>query len=336
MNFQSIKIYKDYIEAIDQRFLPHSFKKVKIQSLNDTCHAISEMVIRGAPLIGVVAAYGFYFATKNYDNLNGFTNNLEEICSKLINTRPTAVNLLWSVNRMESKFKLLENKNINFSKIKSSLKKEADEIYYQDVEMCYQIGLNTEKYIESGYNILTHCNAGSLATSKYGTALSGIYIANRKYKNLHVWVDETRPWLQGARLTTWELTKNGVKNTLIVDSTAGFLMKDNKVDLVIVGADRIAKNGDVANKIGTYMLSVLAKENNIPFIVAAPTSTVDKNIKNGNEIEIEKRPEKEIKKINKEYITSKSQKVFNPVFDVTPFENIDHIITEKGEFIIND
>ncbi|TYB31528.1 MAG: S-methyl-5-thioribose-1-phosphate isomerase [Candidatus Mcinerneyibacterium aminivorans] len=335
MEIKSIYVKENYIEVIDQRLLPHKLKKMKLKKLNDVCFAISNMVIRGAPLIGVAASFGFYFGIREYNKISYIDDRIEVIVNKLINTRPTAVNLIWAVNRMKNRYFILRNK-YKLETIKNKLKNEANKIYEEDIKMCHKIGLFTNQYIKNKSNILTHCNAGSLATSKYGTALSGIYIAKEKNKDIHIWVNETRPWLQGARLTAWELNKNKVKNTLIVDSAAGSLMRKGKIDLVIVGADRIAANGDVANKIGTYSLSVLAKENNIPFIVAAPTSTVDNTISSGKEIEIEERSEEEIIKINDTYIAQKDQKVLNPVFDITPYENITHIITEKGEFYKND
>lgn len=300
------------LKLLDQRKLPFEKEYVKCSTLNDVCFAIKEMVVRGAPAIGVAAGFGFYFGV--VENIK-----LEDIENRLLHTRPTAVNLKWAVEKMKKCYLL-----------KKELLQEALNLMEEDIKINRQIGKNGAKIINDGDNILTHCNAGSLATAGYGTALGVIRAAKEEGKNIHVYVDETRPYLQGARLTTFELNEENIDNTLICDNMAGFLMWQKKIDKVIVGADRIALNGDVANKIGTYQLAVLASYHNIPFYVAAPLSTFDKMCKSGEFIPIEERDDKEIKEVFGKKITVESQKCYNPAFDITPNSLITGIVTEIG------
>ena len=322
--------WKNGLYVIDQRILPEKEIILKLDKVKKVYKAIKELKIRGAPLIGCVSAYGVVVSF--FENKKLPIEKLKEKIKKDINflrtSRPTAYNLFYALNRME---KIIDNFNVNDKdKLFEELLNEAENIYKEDLDACYKIGLNGDKLIKNGMNILTHCNAGGLATSGFGTALAPIYVAKQKGKNIHVYVDETRPVLQGARLTCWELEKNKIPYTLICDNMAGYLMSKKKIDIVIVGADRIAKNGDTANKIGTYSLAVLSNYHKIPFYIAAPISTFDFNIEDGSKIPIEERDENEVKKINGKYISPERAKVFNPAFDVTPNYLITGFITEKG------
>ena len=315
---------------IDQRKLPFKYEIVECFTCKEIVEAIKKMKIRGAPAIGVAAAFGMSLAAYNSKAIkyNEFYKDMEEASKSLAVSRPTAVNLTWSLKRIMNI--LREKKNIGIDRLKANILKEAQSIAREDIEINIAIGRHGASLIKNGNNILTHCNAGALATAGYGTALEVIKSAHKEGKKIHVYVDETRPFLQGTRLTAWELKKEKIPFTLIVDSTAGFLMFKNKIDLVIVGADRVASNGDVANKIGTYSLSILAKENNIPFYVAAPISTIDYSLKCGNEIPIEERPSDEITHFLGHPIAPEGINVYNPAFDLTSSHNIEAIITEKG------
>jgi methylthioribose-1-phosphate isomerase len=325
MDIKPIEWKDNSLFVLDQRFLPFEIKYEECKSYIDIYYAIKDMKTRGAPVIGVTAAYGFYLGIKDlYEKRE--INDYKKVTEKLLSSRPTAVNLMWAINRMEKRF----IENFQKENILEILLDEAIKIEKEEEEKCIKISQIGEKIIEDGDSILTHCNTGSLATLGPGTALGVIKYAFRNGKKIKVFYTETRPYLQGARLTGFELIKEGIDSTLITDSMAGYLMKLGIVNKVIVGADRIAKNGDTANKIGTYMLSVLAKEHKIPFYIAAPTSTIDLKIENGDEIPIEERDEKEIKEIKGIKITLDEVKVFNPSFDLTPSENITGIITEKG------
>ncbi|MCM8785299.1 MAG: S-methyl-5-thioribose-1-phosphate isomerase [Candidatus Omnitrophica bacterium] len=322
--------WRNKIYIIDQRLLPKKEVILKLESAKDVYNAIKEMKIRGAPLIGCIAAYGVvvsFLENKKFSN-ERLKDKINQDINFLRTSRPTAYNLFYALKRMEKIVSDWDKKNKE--KLFKKLLKEAESIYKEDLSACYKIGIYGNKLIKNNMSILTHCNAGGLATTGFGTALAPIYIAKQKGKNIHVYVDETRPVLQGARLTAWELEKNRIPYTIISDNMAGYLMSKKKIDIVIVGADRIAKNGDTANKIGTYSLAVLASFHKIPFYVAAPISTFDFNIENGAEIPIEERNEDEIKKINGEYICPKDARVFNPAFDVTPNYLITGFITEKG------
>ncbi|MEO2069097.1 MAG: S-methyl-5-thioribose-1-phosphate isomerase [Desulfurobacteriaceae bacterium] len=317
---------------LDQRKLPLEEKWIECKTYEDVAQAIEQMVVRGAPAIGVVAAYGVALGAKQIlketKSFVEFKARLELIISRLAATRPTAVNLFWALKRMK---KIVEagqkEEDIVFA-----LETEAVNIERQDVETNKKIGYYGAELLSSREVILTHCNTGALATAGYGTALGVIRAAVESGKDILVYVDETRPYLQGARLTAWELQKEGIPYYLITDNMAGYFMSCGEITCIIVGADRIALNGDTANKIGTYSLSVLAKEHGIPFYVAAPTSTFDLSIRSGKEIPIEERGEEEVVFCHCKdcRIAPIDAKVKNPAFDVTPHENITAIITEKG------
>ena len=295
------------VKFIDQRKLPYKFEIFTAKTVEDIVFAIKEMIVRGAPAIGAAATYGMVLGE----------NNLEETADKLRLTRPTAHDLFYAIDYMIQR--------INNGK--KAL--DAADNYVNDIiDRCRRIGENGEKIIKNGTKILTHCNAGALATVDYGTALAPIRLAHKKGKKIFVFVDETRPRCQGL-LTAWELSQEGVDYSVIADNAAGFFMRKNEIDIVIVGADRVAKNGDFANKIGTYEKAVLAKENNVPFYVAAPISTFDKNIENGDMITIEERDKKELLEINGKKIMLPDTFVKNPAFDVTPAKYVTGYITEE-------
>jgi len=290
--------------------------------------AIKTLQVRGAPLIGVTAAMAL---ASHVDRFDGPEAELEsyfmDACEKLAGSRPTAVNLFWAIGKVKSEFEKV--RHLDLIQVKSHLFKVANQILDDDKNTCRLIGEAGAALLESGMKVLTHCNTGALATAGRGTALAVITTAAQQGKSLEVFVDETRPLLQGARLTTWELIKAGIPVTLICDSAAGVVLKDG-IDCVIVGADRIAANGDTANKIGTYPLAVLAQKNKIPFFVAAPISTIDFKVQNGDQIPIETRAENEVLFFNGIGIAPKGVKVFNPAFDVTPADLIEAIITDRG------
>ncbi len=331
--YYTIKWTDDGISMIDQRLLPSVEVYHLYKSYMEVAEAITEMVIRGAPAIGVAAAMGIALGVKNLDD-NVSKNVLEssflKICDVFSKTRPTAVNLFWAINRMKKKFYELLKDGAETQKIKEELVKEALKIHEEDIFSNKKMGQLGQLLIKNNWTILTHCNAGALATGGFGTAVGVIRAAWEYGKKIRVFVDETRPYLQGARLTAWELMKLGIPTTLITDNMAGYFMRRGDINCVIVGADRIATNGDVANKIGTYGLSVLAKENKIPFFVAAPVSTIDFDIKCGKEIPIEERNKREVTHIKDIQIAPDGVNVKNPAFDVTPSENITAIITERG------
>src|SRR6056297_2354407 len=326
-------IFEDGIlKLLDQRILPLETQYYEAANYKEVCEAIKKMVVRGAPAIGATGAYGYYLAVKeniSADNVT-FLDEIETAKEELLATRPTAVNLSWGIKRMEKVLKEALAKDIHESEIAEKLLEEATQIAKEDIETNKKLGQNGNSLIEKDDKVLTHCNAGALATVGYGTALGVIRAAHESGKNIKVYMDETRPRLQGASLTAFEMLEEEIPSTLIVDSTAATLMKKQVIDKIVVGADRIANNGDTANKIGTFMLSVLAKEYNIPFYIAAPISTVDFEIENGDEIEIEIREDKEITEIRSVRIAPEGVDVYNPAFDVTPAENITAIITEKG------
>ena len=325
------------VKIIDQRKLPHQFIIKDLKTVNDAINAIKTMEVRGAPLIGATAAYGLVLAImKNNDQ-----TFLKKSSENLINSRPTAINLKWAVDRMMKKLS-----GINSNEILNIAINEAKEICEEDVKFCENIGLNGLKIIEEIYskkkdtvNILTHCNAGWLATINWGTATSPIYHAHKKGIKVHVWVDETRPRNQGANLTSYELNEEGVPNTIIADNTGGILMQKGEVDMCIVGTDRTLSTGDVANKIGTYLKALAAYDNNIPFYVALSSSTIDWEIKNFKDIPIEERNPEELShiegldennNIKKILIYPKKSKAINLAFDVTPAKYVTGLITEKG------
>mgnify|MGYP001375030710 FL=1 len=328
---------KQVVKIIDQTKLPHQFIIKDLLTVKDAINAIKTMEVRGAPLIGATAAYGLVLAIiKNNDQ-----TFLKKSSEDLINSRPTAINLKWAVDRMMKKLS-----GINSNEILNIAINEAKEICEEDVKFCENIGLNGLKIIEEIYNkkkdtvnILTHCNAGWLATINWGTATSPIYHAHKKGIKVHVWVDETRPRNQGANLTSYELNEEGVLNTIIADNTGGILMQRGEVDMCIVGTDRTLSTGDVANKIGTYLKALAANDNNVPFYVALPSSTIDWDIKDFKDIPIEERNSDELShvegldennKVKKVLIYPKKSKAMNLAFDVTPAKYITGLITEKG------
>ncbi len=322
-----LKDHKLYV--INQLKLPKELEWVELSSYKDVAKAIKDMIVRGAPLIGIVGAYGFAIGIKEIIDKGLPLEKAKDVLETLKNTRPTAVNLFWALDRMWKKYQKWVSEKDKDELIKL-LFKEAKKIDLEDYHANRSIGGYGQVLIPKKANILTHCNTGALATSGWGTALGVVRSAYEEGKDITVYVDETRPYLQGARLTAWELQEEGIPHYLITDNSAGFLMKKGLIDVVIVGADRITKNGDVANKIGTYSLSVLAKEHNIPFYVAAPTSTFDLETEKGEDIPIEIRSEDEVKKCGGCDIAPEKTKALNYSFDVTPAENITAIITEKG------
>ena len=320
----------DAVVMIDQRALPCEERLLRFTDYKDVITAIRDLTIRGAPAIGVAAAMGIALGTLHLSpsSKEEFNRAFYEICDQFSRTRPTARNLFWGIERMKKTF--AEAMPGSPDQIKRLLVEEAIRICEEDIAINERIGINGRSLIQDGDHILTHCNAGALATAGCGTALGVVRAAWEEGKKIHVFVDETRPVLQGARLTAWELMKEKIPATLIADNMAGFLMKQGKINKIIVGADRIAANGDVANKIGTYSLAVLAKEHNIPFYVAAPLSTIDMSIQNGDEIPIEERNAEEITTIRGIRVAPEGMHVYNPAFDVTPNRYITAIITEAG------
>jgi methylthioribose-1-phosphate isomerase len=318
----------DHLLLLDQRFLPDKEDYLELRDYTEIADAIRNMAVRGAPAIGIVAGYGVVLGVKAIKRKDNLEEKFREICEKIEGTRPTARNLFFAIERMKRVFEKVKDKELD--EIKIELEKTAVEMEREDYDANMRLSRFGAELIKNNSSVLTHCNAGGLATSGWGTALGIIKMAHRMGKNIHVYVDETRPLLQGARLTTFELSKEGIPFTLITDNMAGWIMKKGKISAVIVGADRITTNGDTANKIGTYSLSVLARENSVPFYVAAPVSTIDFNLKSGDEIPIEERDENEVKSIIKGIDKLKNLKVENPAFDVTPNELITAIITEFG------
>jgi len=328
MKVKAIKVNKDdrTIDLIDQRYLPVKVQNIKAVSMDDCFTAIKEMVVRGAPAIGITAAFGAFFAYKEASDDKQFQDSLKH----LKEARPTAVNLRWAVDNISEMVKSLISRGKKSSQIEDVLWDNACRVLEEDIRTNEAIGTHGARLVKSGMNILTHCNAGALATGGYGTALGVVRKAHEVYGNIHVYVDETRPYLQGARLTVFEMHEEKIPYTLICDSMAGFFMSQKKVDFIVVGADRVAMNGDTANKIGTYSLSILAKYHNIPFYIAAPFSTFDKSTESGKDIPIEFRRGCEVIKIGEQNITFTDCHVENPSFDVTPSDLITGIITEKG------
>lgn len=326
MNFKTLELTDKKLRWIDQTKLPMELVYKESDSYPEIISAIKKLEIRGAPAIGVAAAYGFAIAL--FKEQNSSAVFVEKIALEFKNSRPTAVNLFWAIDRMLSFYK-----TVNYSDDKEIFDKlfsEAVEIHNEDIRLCENIGKFGSELIKDGETVLTHCNAGALATGGIGTALAVIYTCQQQGKNLIVYADETRPLLQGSRLTAWELNQQGIDTTLICDNTAGMLMRQGKINHIIVGADRIAKNGDFANKIGTYSVAVLAKENNIPFYVAAPYSTFDENMKSGDEIIIEERSPAEVTKGFGNQTAPDDIKVYSPAFDVTPHEYVSYYITDRG------
>jgi len=335
--YRTIWYERNVVKIIDQTKLPHQFIIKEVKTVKDSINAIKIMEVRGAPLIGGTAAYGIALAVQE----NNDPEFIKKSAEKLIQSRPTAINLKWAVDRMMKKIS-----GINSDQILDIALKEAKEICDEDEKFCENIGINGLKIIEEIYNkkkdtvnILTHCNAGWLATINWGTATSPIYHAHKKGIPVHVWVDETRPRNQGANLTSYELNEEEIPNTIIADNTGGILMQRGEVDMCIVGTDRTLSNGDVCNKIGTYLKALAAKDNNVPFYVALPSSTIDWNIKNHKDIPIEERNSEELSymegldesgNVKKIQIYPKRSKAMNLAFDVTPAKYVTALVTEKG------
>ena len=330
MNFKTIEIRKDECEIVDQTLLPNEFKTLKISDYKTMGAAIKRLSVRGAPAIGVAGAAGAYLGIKNTktSNYSDFKKELDEVVSFLKSTRPTAVNLFWALDEMVLVAE--KNKEKTIKEIIETLYKRSVEIQNDDAKRCNDIGENAITLVKDGMTGITYCNAGALATAGIGTALSLFYKAKEKGLNVKAISCETRPLLQGSRLTCWELMQNGIDTTLIVDNTIANVMDTKQIDFCIVGADRIALNGDVANKIGTCSLALNAKERGIPFYVAAPLSTFDFNVKTGAGIPIEERGDEEVTNGYGKRTAPEGIKVYSPAFDVTPNKYITAIITEKG------
>ncbi|MFC1951242.1 S-methyl-5-thioribose-1-phosphate isomerase [Chloroflexota bacterium] len=328
MQVKAIEWAKGKVRLIDQTKLPGQEVYIDIADYEELARAIEDMRIRGAPAIGVAAAYGVALGAATIDtkSKDEFLSQLKIVSDRLAATRPTAVNLFWALERMD----MVARSGKEVDEIKADLLIKALRIDADGEEANRRMGAHGAGLIEDGYTVLTHCNAGALATEGYGTALGVIRAAHEQGKRIQVYADETRPLLQGARLTAWELIQDGIAVTLITDNMAGYFLKGGMIDCVIVGADRIAANGDVANKIGTYSVAVLAKENEVPFYVAAPTSTVDLSLKSGDEIPIEQRKPEEITHIGGVAVAPDGVSVANPAFDVTPHKYVSAIITENG------
>jgi len=325
-----IRFFNGKCQMLDQRLLPAEEIWLDYTDYQGVAEAIRCMVVRGAPAIGVAAAIGAWFGARDIETKSSetFFAEFEKICEVLAATRPTAVNLFWALERMKS----FAHANLDRSvlELKIGLEYEALAITQEDEQLCKKLGRTGEYLIPDGARVLTHCNAGALATGGYGTALGVIRAAVEAGKKVAVIADETRPFLQGSRLTAWELQKDNIPVTLICDNMAGYMMSKGEIDCVIVGADRIAANGDVANKIGTYTVAILAKEHNLPFYVAAPISTIDLSLSDGSQIPIEERDAREITHLGEKQLAPEGIAVRNPAFDVTPNHLVTAIITERG------
>lgn len=326
----TIEWKNDKLVLIDQTLLPNEIVYEDFETAESVWDAIKVMKVRGAPAIGVTASYGLYLGIRNASeaSFEEFWKELKKCSDYLASSRPTAVNLFWALERMENT--ALKYKDLKIPELKETLLQEAFAIHKEDEETNKKIGENLLTLLKDGMGILTHCNAGALATTKYGTATAPMYLAKEKGWDLKIYSDETRPRLQGSTLTALELQLAGIDVTVITDNMAAHVMSQGKIDAVIVGTDRVAANGDVANKIGTLGVSILAKNYNIPFYVAAPTSTIDMRTKTGKEIPIEERDSEEVINRFGQWTALKDSKVYNPAFDVTPFENVTAIVTEKG------
>jgi methylthioribose-1-phosphate isomerase len=322
----------DAVVMIDQRKLPAQEVYIRCKTAAEVAKAIKTMVIRGAPAIGVAAAMGIALGMRKSKatGTQKFAAEFQNICDLMAGTRPTAVNLFWAIDRMKRTFAAAAQAGESVEQIQNRLDHEANLIHDEDVASCRAMGAFGAEVVPADARILTHCNAGALATAGYGTALGVIRGAVEMGKAVAVFADETRPFLQGARLTAWELVRDGIQTTVITDNMAGALMGQQKVDLVVVGADRIAANGDTANKIGTYSVAVLAHEHRIPFYVAAPLSTIDLKTPDGDHIPIEERSAKEVTHVGGSQLAPEGAQVWNPAFDVTPNHLIAGIITERG------
>lgn len=329
---RTIECVDGKVRILDQSKLPFEVSYIECTNYQMVSECIRTLKIRGAPAIGIAAAMGVALGAQDIKarSFNEFMKGLEPIFNEMLSTRPTGVNIKWAIRRIKTF--LINRKDESVERLKGLLIEEAKAILEEDIEVNKAIGKYGAEFIKDGDTILTHCNAGSLATGGYGTATAAMFVARDQGKRIEVIVTETRPVLQGARLTAWELIQEGIPVTLITDSAAGALMRMGKVDLVIVGTDRTARNGDVANKIGTYTLAVLSKEHRIPFYVAAPLSSIDFSISSGKKIPIEERPPEEVTHIGKYQIAPDGIRVSNISFDVTPHKYVTALITEKGVF----
>ena len=328
---KTIEWVENISRMIDQTILPYEFKTVDVKTAEEMYFAIKDMIVRGAPAIGIAGAHGVSLAAielaKTTTNKTDFLKKLNEKAEYLKSSRPTAVNLMWAVDKQ---MELANSVQGDIEEIKNAIVENGIKLENEDIEINKKMGDYGAEVVPKGATILTHCNAGALATVGYGTALGVIRSAFAKDPTIKVYADETRPRQQGARLTTWELTQDGIPTTLITDGMCSYFMSKGMIDMVVVGADRIAANGDTANKIGTYTVAIAAKYHNVPFYIAAPLSTIDTSIKSGKEIPIEERSHEEVTHINGDWVCAKEVNVINPGFDVTPHELITGIITEKG------
>jgi methylthioribose-1-phosphate isomerase len=328
----TIDLQDDVIVMVDQRKLPAQEVYVRCRTAPEVAKAIRTMVIRGAPAIGVAAAYGIALGMKRSSakGTNQFAVEFQKLCDLMAATRPTAVNLFWAIDRLKAVFAAGAQAGESPDEIAARLTREAQAIHDEDVANCRLMGGHGAAVVPDNARVLTHCNAGALATAGYGSALGVIRAAVEQGKRIAVFADETRPFLQGARLTAWELVREGINTTVITESMAGPLMRAGEIDMVVVGADRIAANGDTANKIGTYTVAVLAHEHNVPFYVAAPLSTIDLATPDGDTIPIEERDQREVSHLGSSRLTPIGAHIRNPAFDVTPHRYISGIITERG------
>jgi len=317
------------VELVDQTLLPSELVYKDCRNVEEIAEAIESLRVRGAPAIGIAGAFGVVLGAEEIreEKKEVFLQELEKKFERLAATRPTAVNLFWALSRMRS---LFEQHRGSVEEIRKCLLDEALKMQEEDKAICRKMGSNGAELLEDGMTVLTHCHAGGLATADFGTALGVIYAAKQQGKKVHVFADETRPLLQGARLTAWELMQNGIETTLITDNMAAWVMSRGKIDCVIVGADRVARNGDVANKIGTYGVAISAKAHGIPFYVAAPFSTIDRDLPSGEDIPIEERRPEEVTSLAGKRIAPESVRVYNPAFDVTPHTYVTAIVSELG------
>ncbi len=336
MSLKVVRWHDGVVQMLDQRRLPGTVEYLELQTVEEVGEGIAHMAVRGAPAIGIAAAYGIALAARSITATtpDDWMEAFQKAKQGLAATRPTAVNLVWALDRMEACARRLLDRDGDFANTRSLLDEgllaEAREIDEEDEWMCRRMGDFGAVLVPDGASVLTHCNAGGLATGGYGTAVGVIRSAWTRHSNLHVYVDETRPLLQGARLTAWELSQEKIPYTLITDNMAGWFMRCKKIDLAVVGADRVASNGDVANKIGTYSVAVLCHHHGIPFYVAAPFSTVDMSLRSGEQIPIEQRNPNEVLAVQGNRVSPHDARAANPAFDVTPHELISAIITERG------
>jgi len=330
MPVKAIEWINGKVRILDQTKLPTEVVYVDIDNPGDLGEAIRSLRVRGAPAIGIAGAFGIVLGIQNFqgNDVPGFLHEVDRVARELMKTRPTAVNLFWALERMKRVAR--QQSHLGVEGLKNRLLREAQTVLEEDREVCHRIGKHGARLLQDNSAVLTHCNAGALATGGFGTALGVVYAAVEEGKRIRVYVDETRPLLQGARLTTWELMQAGIDVTLISDNAAAFVLKQGRIDAIIVGADRIARNGDVANKIGTYNLAVLAEKHGIPFYVAAPLSSFDFSIQSGDQIPIEERAPEEITEGFGQRIAPPGVQVYSPAFDVTPHQLVRAIITEEG------